>query len=181
MRKKGAAANVHAPFQDLVDRHYRGLWSYISFLTGGAVETDDLSQEAFLLAFDRLAAGKEFTGDPGLWLRGTARNLVRAWWRRKRRVSSELAEAIDLLAEESDEPAEVLGDAEVQAALDRCLGKLGADDRRLIAQRYEEGLPFARIAEQRKDSAGGLRVRLFRLRQGLMACVQRQLSGKGTA
>jgi len=167
-------------FTQIVDQHYRDVWSYASFLTGGASESEDLVHQAFLLAFDRLAEGQEFSGDPGKWLRGVLRNLVYAWWRERRKVPQELAESLKLLIDESEDAFERVAKAEMSAALEHCLGKLPLDDRELIRERYEKGSRITQIAENMKASAGSLRVRLHRIRQVLRQCVETQLAG-GTA
>jgi len=129
------------------------------------------------VAFERLAAGKEFRGDPARWLRGTIRNLVYAWWRRKRKMPQDVADRLKRLADEVDDPLAALAKDEVKAALDHCLGKLHADDRRLVVKRYGQGLRIADIAAQLRKNAVTVRVRLFRIRQSLKRCVEAQLSG----
>ena len=161
----------------MVDRHYDGLWSYVSYLTRGADETEDLVHQAFLLAFERLAEGVEFRGDVGRWLRGAARNLVRAWWREKRKLPQDVADRLALLADEADDALTNVAKSEVRAALEHCLGKLPDPDRHLVAQRYERGLRVTAIAEELERNAASIRVRLFRIRQALKACVEGQLAG----
>ena len=65
------------------------------------------------------------------------------------------------------------------AALGDCLDRLPDDGRRLIRQRYADGLPVKRIAAQLGHSAGRVAVRLHRLRAALMDCIrQRELEGR---
>jgi len=163
----------------MVDLHYEGLWAYVAALTAGATEGEDIVHEAFLLAFDRLAAGQEFEGDAGKWLRGAARNLVYAWWRRRRRMPQDVADRLKLVADEADDALTAAARAEVKAALEHCLGKLPAADRQLVAKRYEEGLRITRIAEQARCNVATLRVRLFRIRQALRRCVDAVLAKGG--
>jgi len=164
-----------------VDRHYEGVWRYARFLTRGAAEAEDMVHEAFLLAFDRLAAGEEFTGDAGAWLRGALRNLVKSWWRERRKLPQDVADRLVLLAEEADDALTVAAGEELRAALDHCLGLLGAEDRDLVARRYERGMRITRIAEELRRNAATVRVQLFRIRQALKECVERQLSKGLTA
>lgn len=163
-----------------MDAHYEGVWAYVSFLTSGSNDTEDLVHQAFLLAFERLAKGEGFSGDPGKWLRGVARNLVYAWWRRQRRMPNGLADKLKLVMDESDDAATMASMAELRTALDRCLAKLPADDRALVAKRYEEGLRIVAIAEALKANVSSIRVRLFRIRQALKLCIERQLPGWST-
>jgi len=143
-------------------------------LTGRSAVTEDLVHEAFLLAFDRLAGGEEFTGDPGKWLRGTARNLVYRWWREKRGLPEAVVENLRKIAEESEQGLET-PEVETQAALARCLEKLSRDQRDLVESRYGRGLRITQIAQEIRMNVSTLRVHLFRIRQRLKTCVEREL------
>jgi RNA polymerase sigma-70 factor (ECF subfamily) len=164
-----------------VDRHYEPLWAYVCSLTRGATEAEDLLHQAFLLAFDRLAAGEGFTGDAGAWLRGVLRNLVHAWWRARLRLPQDVADHLKRLADDADDALTVAATKELKAALAHCLGRLGPEERRLVAQRYEEGRRIESIAGEMRRSAVALRVQLFRIRQALKLCIETQLArGRAT-
>ena len=165
----------------MVDRHYEGVWRYARFLTRGAAEAEDMVHEAFLLAFDRLVEGQEFTGDAGAWLRGTLRNLVRSWWRERQKLPQDVADRLGLLAEEADTALTVAAGEELRAALDHCLGLLAPEDGELVAQRYQRGLRITQIAEELRRNAATVRVQLFRIRQALKECVEGQLAKGLTA
>ena len=152
------------------------MWRYARFLTRGAAEAEDMVHEAFLLAFDRLVEGQEYTGDAGAWLRGTLRNLVRSWWRERQKLPQDVADRLGLLAEEADAALTAAAGQELRAALDHCLGLLGAEDRDLVARRYERGMRITRIAEELRRNAATVRVQLFRVRQALKECVEGQLA-----
>ena len=174
-----AITDLRTRFQELVDRHYDGLWAYVSALTAGAAEAEDILHQAFLAAFDRLAAGREFEGDPGKWLRATVRHMVYAWWRQRRRMPQDVADRLKEVADEADDALTRAARAEVQAALEHCLGKLSDADRQLVAQRYERGLRVTQIAERLRRNVATLRVRLFRIRQALKRCVDAVLAKGG--
>jgi len=170
---------LRARFQELVDHHYEALWRYVAALTAGAAEAEDILHQAFLAAFDRLAAGREFEGDPGKWLRATVRHMVYAWWRQRRRMPQDVADRLKEVADEADDALTRAARAEVQAALEHCLGELSDADRQLVAQRYEQGLRVTQIAERLRRNAATLRVRLFRIRQALKRCVDVVLARGG--
>ena len=158
-----------------MDRNYADLWLYVRRLSAGSSDTEDLVQQAFLLAFERLAAGSDFTGDVGKWLRGAARNLVCAWWRKNRKTSQNLADRMNLLAEESEHALSQAVRTELESALDRCIEKLQAADREILADRYRRDLAVSRIAEKVHESETTVRVRLFRVRQALRKCMEAAL------
>ena len=168
-------------FQQIVDRHYNGLWRYVCAIARGAAESEDILHQAFLLAFDKLAAGEEFTGDVGAWLRGVARNLVHAWWRQQRKLPQDVADRLNQLADKADDALTAAAAGELNAALDHCLGKLPAPDRQLIGQHYEHGRRIAAIAEEQQQNAATVRVRLFRIRQALKQCIEKWLARGITA
>jgi RNA polymerase sigma-70 factor (ECF subfamily) len=166
-------------FQDLVDRQYDGLCTYAACLTGGASESEDLVHEAFLAAFDLLADQGGFTGDPAKWLRGTMRNLVHAWWRKRRRLPQPAADALVDLADKASQVLPGSPKPDYEAALAHCLENLAPADRDLVSRRYAEAFEPDRLAATLGIQVPTLRVRLFRLRQSLRGCVEGRL-GAGT-
>lgn len=114
----------------------------------------------------------------GKWLRGAARNLVHRWWRQKQKLPQDVADRLRDLAAQADDPLSAAAAGELRDALERCLGRLAAPDRDLLARRYEAGTKVAVIAEQLGRNAATVRVRLFRIRQRLKACLEAQLSGE---
>jgi len=178
---EGTISGIRRRFENLVDRQYGSLLGYVRFLTGGSTDAEDIVQQAFLLAHDRLVAGEFAGGAAGAWLRGTVRNLVRAWWRDRRGIPEKLALHLTRLAEKADDPHAAAVRAELAAALRRCLGKLDPDDRRLVSKRYEENLHVTRIAEELRRNATTLYVRLHRIRKTLRRCVEAVLSEGGAS
>lgn len=165
-----SSTNRQQQFQRLVDEHYRSVWQYVATLMRGAAEAEDVTHQAFLLAFDRLVEGRTIDS-PGLWLKGVVRNLVREWWRNNRRMPIELADQLSHLSEEADLAADERR-SEQEAALAACLEKLPEHDRHMVRARYEDGLPITDIAERQQTSVQTARVRLFRIRERLKACVE---------
>ena len=180
LRNGGAGiSTLRTRFQELVDRHYDGVWAYVGALAGGAAEAEDIVHQAFLAAFDRLAAEKEFTSDAGAWLRATARNMVYTWWRERRRMPQDVADRLRQVADEADDALTRAAKAEVRAALAHCLEKLPEADRQLVAGRYEQGLRITHMAKQLQQNVATVRVRLFRIRQALKRCVEARLAHGG--
>lgn len=153
------------------------MWSYVNLLTGGLPDSEDLTHQAFLLAFDRLASEDRTIEDMGKWLRGVVRNLVRAWWREKRRLPQHLAEQIYELAEQAESLPDQVARAELADALQRCLNQLTPAARRLVVARYEQGLPIHQIAHEESLNVATARVRLFRIRDALRTCLESSLGG----
>jgi RNA polymerase sigma-70 factor (ECF subfamily) len=162
-------------FQALVDETYDDIHSYVSYLTGGSSQTEDMVHEAFLLAFKKLSQGDAFSGEPRMWLRGTVRKLVHVHWRKVRRLGNELAESVEAVVDEADDVIELALQRESSQALQRCMQKLPEKERTLIGRRYEQDAPIHEIAGEMGINVSTLRVRLFRIRDALRACVERAL------
>ena len=175
--RRTAISRLQREFQRIVDAHYAGVWSYVNVLTGGSPDSEDLTHQAFLLAFDRLAGDDRTVQEMGKWLRGVVRNLVRAWWREKRRLPQHLTDQIYELAEQTESLPDRLARAELNDALQRCLDQLAPAARRFVTARYEQGLPIHQIAHQETLNVTTARVRLFRIRDTLRTCLESHLGG----
>lgn len=98
---------------------------------------------------------------------------------REKRRSPELvlsAEAFEHLVAESHRQAEVAD--ERRRALEKCLGKLREEDRRLLTIRYDQGRAATEIAHLLSRSAQGVRKSLHRIRLALLKCVERTLAAE---
>ena len=78
------------------------------------------------------------------------------------------------LATESEELCTT--DTEQHDALRHCLEHLSPRKRELIHERYGKGESVKRLADRLGRSPSGLAVSLFRIRQALLDCVERQLT-----
>lgn len=100
-------------------------------------------------------------------------------YRKEQARDSRLVFADDLIQtvadELADDPLELRSRHE---ALRPCLGKLRPVDRQLLMHRYANRTPLSIYARDVGRSVGGLKVTLHRLRNALLACMQRQLAGQ---
>ncbi len=176
--KKVASSDRQSAFQRMVDDCYEPLLSYAHFLLGHREQVEDVVHQAFLLAFDRLVDGQMFQGDPGKWLRGTVRNLVHNVWRQRRKLPQDVADLLQQVVLQADDAGDAMDRSTVGEALRRCLDRLEEDDRQLLDQRYETGRRITEIAQRIKLNVATLRVRLFRVRQGLQSCIEAQFAGE---
>lgn len=176
--KKVKSSDRQYAFQRMVDDHYEPLLSYAHFLLGHTEQVEDVVHQAFMLAFDRLADGQRFQGDPGKWLRGTVRNVVHDVWRQKRKLPQDVADLLQQVVLQADEAGDAMDRSRVRKALQRCLDRLEEEDRQLLGQRYETGQRITEIARRMKLNVASLRVRLYRVRQGLKSCIEAHFAGE---
>jgi len=137
---------------------------------------DDVAQEAFVIAYEKLQTFERGTNF-GAWVRTIARFLVARERRREERRQRVLSEPILEFLFETD-LAPSAGEGEARAgALRACLADLPERSRRLVQQRYYENIPPAVIASQEGRTANDVRQALFRLRSALHTCILRRLAG----
>jgi len=133
-----AAAGDRSAFGELVRRHGGGVRALLRRM-GAAAEADDLAQDAFLTAFERIA---EFRGEgtfAGWVKRIAARQYLRRLQRRRR------LKALVAGVEEGDPPAP--GDADGRIDLDESMKALGSGERLCVSLCFGAGFSHAEAAE----------------------------------
>ncbi|MEM7697785.1 MAG: sigma-70 family RNA polymerase sigma factor [Verrucomicrobiota bacterium] len=167
-------------FIDQVREHHASLRGFVRALGVDPLWVDDVAQEAFIVAYNRL---DEFdrSRDFGAWLRGIARNLVinerRKDARRKRILSDNLTDVlVSTSSAGADEPEE-LGDRGVARvkALKECVENLPEKSLQMLRLRYEDESSAQEIAAQLEMKPPAIRKALERLRTALRKCMEQRL------
>jgi len=109
------------------------------------------------------------------WARKIAHFQVLAAIRDRSRERLVLDENLVNLFEDETEEAELVGGVRMNA-LERCLSRLSSKKRELVLQRYRRGVSVEEMADSLNRPVGSLSQTLYRIRQALMQCVERQLS-----
>lgn len=161
------------------------LYRYIYSLVPSEADSRDILQETLLAIsrkFDlfqsdfkpRGDSGRENSGGPFLpWAcRFAYYEVLKHRERASRRPRYFASDVLELLARERDEAAPLLHAR--LTALDDCLEKLPAADRKLLRERYASKLTLDEVAARVKQSRRTLLRNLKRLRQWLHDCVERQ-------
>ncbi|MEZ4360724.1 MAG: RNA polymerase sigma factor [Kofleriaceae bacterium] len=152
-----------------------GLFRFIVALVGREDAADDLYQITLLAAFRDLGSF-EARSSIRTWLFGIARHrcldALKAAKRRDGRFSS--MAALPETADDAPGAPDRLDDAEVRAALQRCLDELPADARMVLLLRFSEGMPYEDIARVCRSSAEAVRARVSRALPLLRRCVERK-------
>jgi RNA polymerase sigma-70 factor (ECF subfamily) len=138
------AARDQSAFGELVARHQSRVRNWLRQLTRDPARADDLAQETFIAAWQKLA-GFGGHGKFSSWLMKIAYNEFLQSHRESRR-ERQLAEAV--AAETPTEPAEDPAMAEQAATdLERMLGALSAAERQAMVLCYAYGLSHAEASE----------------------------------
>jgi RNA polymerase sigma-70 factor (ECF subfamily) len=168
------SAEDTAWFIEQVRQEHTRLRAFIRSLGVRAEAVDDVAQECFILALEKLDQFERGT-DFGAWVRGMARRLVMNLLRKEQRRQLILSDAVThFMADTADEPVDDTT-AERAEALRACVGQLPERSRELVRMRYFEDLTPGAIASLLERTANDVRQILFRLRRALLDCVEKRL------
>lgn len=177
---KETLAGSEAAFRALVSRYAAPAVNFVFRLVCDRALAEDLAQEGFLRAFQRLA-----TYDPqrkfSSWFFQVLRNVTIDYLRVNRVTTTSLDQltadgyegaAVD---RERSSPELLAEQAALAAAVDRALGQIRPEYREVVVLRYQEGLSHPEIAEILGLPSGTVKTHLHRARKELATI----LSGQG--
>jgi len=163
-------------FEELVARHRDKIYARAYSMMRNEEEAIDLSQEAWVKAWQRL---KQFQGESsfGTWMTRIVINLCLDQLRRHKRQRAESIEAMD---EESGgverhmpvvtvNPTEGLERVELRQRIDQALSQLSSAHRTAIVLCEFEGMEYKEIAKAMECSIGTVMSRLFYARRKMAA------------
>ncbi|MCX8090524.1 MAG: sigma-70 family RNA polymerase sigma factor [Verrucomicrobiae bacterium] len=171
---RAAQGGDMAAFEELVARHRDKIYARALALMRNEEEAIDLSQEAWVKAWQRL---KQFQHESSFstWLTRIVINLCLDRLRRQKRERTESIEALDEEAGGVERwmpavtvnPTEGLERAELRARIERALNQLSVPHRTVIVLHEFEGMEYKRIAQVMGCSIGTVMSRLFYARRRL--------------
>jgi RNA polymerase sigma factor (sigma-70 family) len=153
-------------FFELFDRHYRALHRFLRG-RGAGDAADDLSAEAFLVAFRRRDRYDQSRENARPWLFGIAINLARNERRSERRRLRAMLRETDRPVEPQGRVLERLDAATLPLA--EALADLTADERDVLLLYACEELSYDEVAEAVGAPVGTVRSRLHRARAKVRA------------
>lgn len=169
----------HDWFMEQVRQEQSRLRAFIRSLGVRSEAVDDIAQDALVIAHAKLA---EFDRnlDFGAWVRGIARKLVANARRKEIRRQVLLSEHLtDFLIETETAHPLLAAGAERTTALRECLETLPEHQRAILNLRYFDELTPGAIGSRLDRTANDVRQILFRLRRGLLDCVEGKLARGG--
>ena len=136
-----AAAGQRGAFGELVRRHGSGVRGVLRRMGAQPAEADDVAQDAFLAAFERIV---EFRGEGtfAAWVKKIAARLYLRRLQRDRRLGAFSAET-----DETDGERQDGGDADGRIDLDEALRALNPGERLCVTLCYGAGVSHAEAAE----------------------------------
>ena len=156
---RGEAAAERQLYDTHVDRIYRLAYR----MTGDAALAEDLTQDTFIRAFDRLA---DFRGEGpfGGWLHRIATSVIFSALRKRKRVQDHESIREDLT--EFGEPART-SDPHLKRKIDRAVASLDENHRLVFVMHDMEGFTHQEIAAAMATPVGTAKARLSRARSKL--------------
>jgi len=156
---------VHPPQEVEFERLEPMLRAYVAVLTGRLATVDDVVQEVFLRALQRIDRVRN-PADADRFLRGIARMVVHETIRQARRSRAYIVLTAESLAVE-DDAFEGRADDELLARLRAVLRRLPLIARRMIELRYHDGFSAAAIGKVLGIRPTAVRVTMLRIRERL--------------
>lgn len=152
-------------FARLMQAHQQGVRGFLRRACGNADEADDLAQETFLSAWERLV---QFRGESSLrsWLCGIAYKKMLA-----ARRSSSRAKARDHRYFEESDQVTSQGDPSMNAALQTAMKELPVDQRACVALCLAGGYSHSEAAEALEMPLGTVKSHVNRGRERLLAAL----------
>lgn len=150
-----------AAFAELVRRYEKKVFLLQYRLAGERALAEDLAQETFLRAWQKLESFRG-TGSFGGWLASLAYNIFRAHWRKHRRLADEVPiEEVEVAAPERTDTDD--------ADLERLLGALNREDQVILTLTYAYGLSNTEVAAVLDMPAGTVKARIHRAKVRIQA------------
>ena len=162
-------------FSELVRRYQVNVRACLAVRLSSRVESEDLAQEAFVIAFRKLAdfdSSRAF----GPWVRTIALNLLKNHWRKHRPDAVGGAIELEQLINTRINQKYADGREEDRvAALKVCLNKLDAKMQEIVKLHYVERVSVKELTETMNIKHSAMTMRLHRMRDQLRRCINERL------
>ena len=156
------AGEVQA-FRRIVEAHQDSVFRVCLGIVNDAGLAEDLTQETFIRAFQKIELFDSTCGRPVAWLVTIARRLCLNSIQKIQPIS--VAEVRDKNAAPEGEPDAAASRTDVFQALDQALSELSDDHRRVFVLAEIEELPHAEIAKIEEIAIGTVKSRISRAKQ----------------
>ena len=161
----------------LLNEHQSRLFAYLYAHVLNMADAEDLYQQVALVLwekFDQFIPGTDF----GSWGIRVAELTIKNFLRGKRR--SKIVFSEEVMQRIVDRQMEITQEATAARteALQSCLKRLPQRDRQLVERCYGGDFKIKEIAADEGRSAGAVYTALCRIRQALLACIERKVAAE---
>jgi RNA polymerase sigma factor (sigma-70 family) len=162
-------------FGQLYDIHVDRIYRHIYYRVGNETDSEDLTQQVFLKAWEAIHKYRSTTSPFIAWLMTISHNLVVDFHRtRKDKAPVEAETLADDAAPGPEQTAEARFE---QQRLRRAILQLGSDEQQVVVLRFMEGFEFREIAHIMGKKEGNVRVILHRALIKLRNILEKEKSG----
>ncbi len=158
----------------IVRLHHRRLRAWLAAICGDTSAADDLAQETFLRAFERLDRVQS-ASQLSAFLRGIGRNVAREHFRARARDEDRATAYLQWMedwCEEREAEPWMSDDPKVVDRLRQCLEALPQRSRQIVRMRYFDEMDATKIGEELSMNGPGVRSALRRIRVALFQCLR---------
>ena len=174
-----AQAGDFAAFTDLINAHKNKIYGLVRKLTGNQEDTEDIVQETFLRAIDKI---DQFRGESsfGTWLYTIALNMTRAQYAKSRQAELRPIEdyvpnrnfgpengAVDRDLFDWKDPHQILEESQLREFIQKALTELPYKYREAFILRYYQEMSVKEVAKAIKESEAATKSRILRARLAL--------------
>jgi len=175
-----ASGGDRAAYGELYQRYVEKIYRYIYFKVGGRDETEDLTSQTFLKAWDAIG-DYEWRNHPfGAWLFRIAHNLVVDYHRAKKETVG-LDDATPQLegrtSKDALRPEQVLGEMITMERVRRAIGRLTEEQQQVLILRFFDELSTGEVATIMGKNSGAIRGLQFRALSALRDLLHREQDG----
>lgn len=150
-------------FRKLIERHQRRVYGFVRNLVRHSLDAEDLVQEVFVAAFQKLNSFDAERSQFSTWLLTIARNRCLNHLKR-----SAVATTSELdVAAGTTPPVDLVLSSELHARLDTALDQLPLEQRTAFVLAEIQELPYAEIALIEEVEVGTIKSRVSRAKQRL--------------
>jgi RNA polymerase sigma-70 factor (ECF subfamily) len=179
-------------FRTLVERHSRNVFRLAYRMTGNQQDAEEVVQEAFLRAYQKLTQFAE-RANFGTWVYRIAANYAIDRLRQRRSEDAQRApatrssdeggeiDAMSIVPDAGPSPERLAQSGQLAAHLERALAELTPAERTAFVMRHWEGLGIEEIAEVLKSSSSAAKNTVFRSVQKLRRALEPFVERRGQA
>lgn len=156
---KQAKAGGREAFGELYMMHLDAIYRYVYFRVGDPHDSEDLTEQVFLKAWESLTGYKDYGHPFTSWLYRIAHNLIIDYHRRKKTVPD--ANIDDPEKPEAIQPHGMLNqiiDTEEASSLVSAIVRLPEEQQQVIILRFVEGMNHSEVARILNKSEGACRM-----------------------
>ena len=164
-------------FNLLVKMHRTTIYTLVLSYTKNPTDAEDLTQQIFIRAYERLATLREL--DRFLpWLQRISHNTCKNWLRQRSGATTGIEVVNDAdFAETAPSPEEIALKAEIETVVREAIGTLQETDRKLMEARYIEGLSYNDLQVESGLSYAAIVNRLKRAKHKVRRRIEKLLGG----